>query len=61
MRGQWRGTHRAPFQGIPAAGRPVTIDMVTIDRLAHGRIVEHCVSLAAMGLLQQLGALPAKG
>jgi predicted ester cyclase len=48
-------------QGIPATGRPVTIDMVTIDRLADGRIVAHFVSLDAMGLLQQLGAFPAKG
>jgi steroid delta-isomerase-like uncharacterized protein len=59
VRGVWRGTHKGEFQGIPASGRAVAIDMTIIDRIVDGRIVEHFVLLDAMGLMQQIGALPA--
>jgi steroid delta-isomerase-like uncharacterized protein len=54
-----RGTHRGEFQGIPATGRQVTAGGVGIARIADGRIVEAWAAYDALGLLQQLGALPA--
>jgi predicted ester cyclase len=33
--------------------------MIIVDRIVDGRIVEHFVLLDAMGLMQQIGALPA--
>ena len=46
------------FQGIPATGRAVTIDMVMIERVVDGRIVEHFAFFDAMALMQQLGVMP---
>jgi len=56
-----RGTHRGEFQGIPPTGREVEIAAVTIQRFADGKIVEMHLLLDALGLMQQLGALPAPG
>jgi steroid delta-isomerase-like uncharacterized protein len=53
------GTHQGAFQGIPATGRPVTIEGITIDHMRDGQIVARHVQFDAMGLMQQLGALPA--
>lgn len=54
-----RGTHQHPFQGIPATGRQVAIPAISIQRLADGQIVEQWIELDAMGLMQQLGVMPA--
>jgi steroid delta-isomerase-like uncharacterized protein len=58
VRGIFRGTHKGAFQGIPATGRTIAVDMVMIDRVVDGRIVEHYVQFDAMSLMQQLGAMP---
>ncbi len=36
-----RAAHRAPFMGVPATGRAVTVTGINIDRVEDGRIVEH--------------------
>jgi steroid delta-isomerase-like uncharacterized protein len=54
-----RGTHRGEFQGIPPTGRAVEIAAVTIQRFAEGKIVETHLLFDTLGLLQQLGAVPA--
>jgi steroid delta-isomerase-like uncharacterized protein len=56
-----RGTHRGTFNGIPATGKPVTISCITFLRLADGKVVEEWVQMDALGLLQQLGVIPAAG
>ena len=53
-----RGTHRGPFLGVAPTGRPVAVAGVSIDRLAGGRLAESWISLDALGLLRQIGALP---
>src|SRR5262245_41496807 len=58
MRGVWRGTHTGMFNGIPATGRKVAIDMAIIDRFVDGRLVDHFGVFDALGLLQQIGAIP---
>ena len=55
-----RGTHQAEFMGVPATGREVTIDFIHIFRIAGGRIAERWGLVDAMGLMQQLGAVPAQ-
>ena len=55
------GTHKGDFQGIPPTGKPVTITAITIDRVAGGKIVEHWIEFDALGMMQQLGAVPAPG
>ena len=61
----WRwtaqGTHRGELMGIPPTGRRATISGISIDRFADGRIVERWLQMDMLGLLQQLGAIPAPG
>jgi steroid delta-isomerase-like uncharacterized protein len=54
-----RGTHQAELFGIPATGKQSTVTGMTIDRIVEGRIVESWTNWDTLGLLQQLGALPA--
>ena len=52
------GTHSgADFMGIPAAGRQVRIEGMSIYRVAGGQAVEHWGLNDGVGLLMQLGAL----
>ena len=54
-----RGTHRGELQGLAPTGRPVVATAIVIHRLAGGKIVEEWVQMDTLGLLQQLGAVPA--
>ena len=56
-----RGTHRGEFMGIPPTGKQVTMTGIQIVRIAGGRIAENWVNLDALGMLQQLGVIPAMG
>jgi steroid delta-isomerase-like uncharacterized protein len=60
---RWRmhGTHRGDFQGIPPTGNLVTITGIAIHRFAGDQIQESWDCYDALGLLQQLGAIPAPG
>ena len=61
MRSTWSGTHQGEFQGIGATGKRVTFQVIDICRFENGKIVEHWGLTDAMGLMQQLGAIPAPG
>jgi predicted ester cyclase len=54
-------THRGEFQGIPPTGKRVTITGITILRFADGQVVERWSESDFLGLLQQLGVIPAPG
>ncbi len=56
-----RGTHRGELMGIPATGAQVTLDAMELFRLAGGKVAEQWVAMDALGLLRQLGAVPAPG
>ena len=51
----WTGTHGAPFFGVPATQRPVTVWGMVIDRVEHGKIKETRILMDALGLMRQLG------
>jgi steroid delta-isomerase-like uncharacterized protein len=53
------GTHLGPFQGIPPTGKNGRITGVDIDRMKNGKAVECWTSSDELGLLQQLGVVPA--
>jgi steroid delta-isomerase-like uncharacterized protein len=55
------GTHKGEFLGIPATGKQVRVTGMSIFRIANGKIVEHWGENDGMGLLMQLGVLPAPG
>ena len=53
------GTHAQPFLGIPATGRKIHLAGISIVRIAGGKIGERWAVTDQLGLLRQLGALPA--
>jgi steroid delta-isomerase-like uncharacterized protein len=57
----WSGTHRNTFLGIPATGKPVEVKGVVIDRLEAGKMADSRILMDTLGLMQQLGILPAPG
>ena len=52
------GTHKGEFRGIAPTGKKVSIDGITINHLANGKIMDSYVSLDMWGMMQQLGAMP---
>jgi steroid delta-isomerase-like uncharacterized protein len=60
----FRGTNTADFVApmpLPATGKQVTIAGIAIARLAGGKVVEVLDMGDNLGLLQQLGVIPAPG
>ncbi len=50
-----------PFMGLAPTGRRYTIEEIHILRVEEGRVAEHWHQLDALGMLRQLGMLPAAG
>jgi len=59
----WRisvhGTHESEFRGVPATGKEVRFGAQYIFRFRDGKIVERWTNLDRLGVLVQLGAVPA--
>ncbi len=55
------GTHDAELMGIPATGQPVRVAAISLHRIANGKLAEHWCVWDTLGMLQQLGAIPAPG
>ena len=53
-----RGTHEAELMGVPATGAKIAVEAITILRIANGQIAEEWTVWDALGLLQQVGAVP---
>ena len=53
-----RGTHRGAFMGIAPTGKHVTMTAIGICRVEEGKFAEVWENVDALGLLQQLGAIP---
>jgi len=49
------GTHRGEFLGIPATGKPMAIEEITVWRIADGTIAERWTAVDALDVVQQLG------
>ncbi len=52
-------THTAPFHGIPPTNRTGRITGIDIDRIADGKVVECWPNADELGLMRQLGVIPA--
>jgi steroid delta-isomerase-like uncharacterized protein len=57
----WSFTHHGAFQGIPPTGKRVTITGMNLERFTGGKLVERWVEMDQVGMLQQLGVMPAPG
>jgi steroid delta-isomerase-like uncharacterized protein len=53
------GTHKGGQLGVAPSGRRVHIEGIVVVRIANGQIVEGWNSWDQLGLLRQIGALPA--
>jgi predicted ester cyclase len=53
------GTHNGDLMGTPPSGKDVAFTGITISRCDNGRIAEEWEITDAIGLLGQIGALPA--
>lgn len=54
------GTHQGPLNGIPGSGRRVTIEGVSFSKAADGKFVESWNNWDSLGMLRQIGAVPAQ-
>lgn len=61
VRCRMTGTNRGglAWAGIPANGNPVDIQWISLYRFRDGKVVEHRAVMDMLGLMQQLGAIPA--
>lgn len=53
------GTQTGEWIGIPPTGKRLNIRMITIHHIRTDKIIEDWVLVETLGLLQQLGAVPA--
>ena len=53
------GTHKGEFQGIPPTDKKVSFSSTGISNIVDGKIMEDWVDADTMGLMQQIGAIPA--
>jgi len=56
-----RATHKGALMDIQATGKQVTMTGIEIMRFAGGKMVEHWEEFDQLGMLQQLGVIPAPG
>lgn len=55
-----RGTHQGEFRGIAPTGKQITVTGIGIFRFSEeGKVVESWDSFDQLGMLQQLGVIPA--
>jgi predicted ester cyclase len=59
VRATFKATHLGELLGIPPTARSVTMSWISIYRLTNGKIVEHWYQEDKLGLMQQLGVIPA--
>jgi steroid delta-isomerase-like uncharacterized protein len=58
---RWRitGTHTGELMGIPPTGKSIKISGIVISRFANGKWAEDYVNWDTLGMLQQIGVVPA--
>jgi predicted ester cyclase len=58
---RYGGTHRGELMGVPPTSRTFQSEDVTIDRMVDGQIKERWIVSDLLGMMQQLGIIPAPG
>ncbi len=56
-----RGTHQGELLGVGPTGNQVQITGISISRIEDGRIAEDWINYDALGMMQQIGAIPESG
>ncbi len=60
-RGTLTGTNTGPLMGMPPTGKPMTMGEMHVMRVRDGKLVEHWALFDLLGMMQQLGHVPAPG
>ena len=55
------GTHKGEFMGIPATGKKIKVDVVSISLFVGDKVVESWDYVDMLGMMQQMGAIPPMG
>ena len=55
------GTHKGEFMGVPATGKNISIDGMTIHHIAAGKIMDSYSNWDALGVMQQFGVVTIPG
>jgi steroid delta-isomerase-like uncharacterized protein len=55
------GTHQGEFFGVPGTGERITMSGISIDRFEDGKMVEEWPEYDLLGVMRQIGAVPAPG
>lgn len=55
----FRGTHTGEYMGVPASGKRIVMSGITIYRIVGSQVRETWWSYDALGMMQQLGVIPA--
>jgi predicted ester cyclase len=53
------GTQERAFLGVPATGKRATWGEIHMGRIRGGKFVDHWAQIDNLGMLQQLGVIPA--
>ena len=53
-----RGTHQGELMGVGPTGNRVEVTGITISRIEGGKIAEDWINYDALGMMQQIGAIP---
>lgn len=61
VRQTFRGTHQGDLMGIPSTGKQVAVPGIFITHIVNGKAVEQWANYDELGLMQQLGVVPAPG
>ena len=57
----FRATHSKSWRGAAPTGKPITVTAMEIIHMTDGKIAEVWLNSDALGLVQQLGLIPAMG
>jgi len=58
-RGYFTGTHRGTFMNVPPTGKAIKAEFIDIWKAHNGRLIENWVQMDTLGILVQLGVVPA--
>ena len=53
-----KGAHQGTFFGVPATGKPISVQAINVYRLSGDQIIEEYGQPDMLGLLTQIGAVP---
>jgi steroid delta-isomerase-like uncharacterized protein len=54
----YQGTNKGEFRGMPASGKKVKTSGFSLQKIVNGKIVEEWDEIDALGMMQQIGAVP---